>query len=256
MKLTYRIPAGYKYPPYLLDLIEGNHVLIAGTVGSGKSVLENAVLRSLLCTKFPGSEDNGQNARFVLIDPKKVELDIYKTLPHTIMYADNISAIESALNRVRNIVDMRLAQMKAQGIRKSKECPIYVFIDEMLDIVTSNRGKEISRLIADIVSISRATNIFFVMLTQAPNRKVLRPEIVLNCNCRVALRCNSPIESRQIIGSDEATLLPKHGLGIVIQNIDSYQIEIPFFSDSEIEELVKEWTKQHKLYNYFRRRMA
>ena len=67
-------------------------------------------------------------------------------------------------------------------------------------------GKDILKRIADTISISRACNIFYVRSTQAPNRKILKPEIVLNCNCRVALYCNSAIESRQIINENGAEL--------------------------------------------------
>lgn len=256
MKLLYTLPGGYNYRPYLIDMIEGNHTLIAGTTGSGKSVLLNCIMRSLLLKKFPGSTDTGDNAQFIFIDPKRVELRQYKNLPHTILYADDIASIETALYNVRLIIDRRLQKMVKAGIRKSQESPIYVLIDEIVDLITSNRSKEIIRSISDSISISRACNVFFIICTQAPNRKVLKPEIVLNCNCRVALRCNSEIESRQIIGDGEAALLPLHGVGIVVKDIERYLIDIPLYPESELQDIISEWTAQHKLYNAFRRRYA
>ena len=255
MKLRYTLPGPSfgQYAPYLIDMIEGNHTLIAGTTGAGKSVLENAIIYALLGTHYPGNAKHGKGCRFVFIDPKKVELKIYQNLPHTWLYADNVNDIEQALYNVRLLIDERLKRMQKEGRRKSTECPYYVFIDELVDLVTSSRSKQIISLINDCISISRATNIYFVILTQAPNRKILKPEIVLNCNCRVALRCNYAIESRQIIGDDSAVNLPRYGLGIVQDNTERYQIKIPYYSDEELFDLVRHWTKQHPIYNALQR---
>jgi S-DNA-T family DNA segregation ATPase FtsK/SpoIIIE len=232
-------------------MIEENHTLIAGMTGSGKSVLENDIIYALLCNKFPAGE-NG--AKFILIDPKKVELNCYKNLPHTILYADEIDTIVSALNYVRQIIDDRLNTMKRAGERKFKGCPIYVIIDELVDLMTSAKSKEITRLIADSISIARATGVYFLMLTQAPNRKILRAEIVLNASCRCALYCRDPQESRQIIGDSSACDLPPHGLGIVQNGLDRYQIAIPMYKESEINDIIRHWTKQHPIINALQRR--
>lgn len=193
MKKRYTLPSGgAEYAPYLLEIIKGNHTLIAGTTGAGKSVLENSIIYAILSDCFPGNTTDGRGARLILIDPKKVELQLYKDLPHTLYYASEINSITDVLYTVRNIIDDRLKRMQRAGVRYSRECPIYVFIDELVDLVTCERSKEIIRLIADSISIARACGVYFVILTQAPNRRILKPEIVLNCNCRVALRCNSP----------------------------------------------------------------
>lgn len=251
MRLKYNLPiGGAEYAPYLIDMIENNHTLIAGATGAGKSVLENAIIYALLCECYPGKPDNGRGARFIFIDPKQVELIMYKDLPHTLLYADNMPDIVNALKHVRNMIDTRLKAMRAAGIRKSNECPVYVFIDELVDLVTNKEHKkDIITTLSDCISISRCTNIYFVILTQAPNRRILLPEIVLNCNCRCALFCNYPYESREIIGDDTATKLPFHGVGIVQQNIERYQIKIPFYNDHDILNIVRHWTKQHRIYN-------
>ena len=256
MKRRYYLPGATRYAPflsyycpYLIELVEGNHTLIAGSTGAGKSTLEHAIIKSLLTVKFPGADDNGQNARFVFIDPKIVELKMYEDIPHTILYAADIDDIEKALIYTRAVIDDRLRKMQRDGRRKSIEAPIYVFIDEIVDLMTCKRSKEITRILADSISIARAANIFYCISTQAPNRKILKPEIVLNCNCRIALFCNSPIESRQIIGDDTAVNLPLHGLGIVQKNIERYQIKIPLFDDNELLAVCRAWNDQHKLHN-------
>lgn len=253
MKIKYRLPAGRLYAPYLLDMINGNHVLIAGTTGAGKSVLENAIIYSLLCSHYPGDTTAGKSAQFVLIDPKKVELQCYKKLPHTILYADTLDSIVAALYQVRAIIDKRISYMQKHGQRKSTETPIYIFIDELLDLMVSKKAAEIIRLLSDSASISRATNIYFIALTQSPSRKIIPAAFKLLFNCRVALRCNNAIESRQIIDDDTAVNLPRHGIGIVQQNLDRYKIKIPFYFDSEINDIVKFWTRQHPLLNHLLR---
>ena len=247
MKLRYHIPAGFTYSPDFLELIEGNHVLIAGTVGAGKSVFENGIINAILCTKDPGQTANGNGARLVLIDPKHCELYMYRDLPHTIGYADNIPDIVSLLYQVRGIVESRLLKMQKERRKTSAECPIYVFIDELVDLVTSPQGKEIKRLLSDIASISRAAGVFFVTLTQSPARAIIPAAFKLLFNCRVALRCNNSIESRQIIDDDSAVKLPRHGLAVVQQNLDRYYLRIPFYDDSQLEALAANWSRQNRI---------
>lgn len=248
-----KLPSGTQYAPYLFEIINGNHTLIAGTTGSGKSVLENGIIKALLCSKYPFKNDSADSAQLILIDPKKVELRPYKNLPHTLMYADTIPDIISTLNTVRRLVDERLARMIRKGQRTSTETPIYVFIDEIVDLVESSQSKQIIRILSDIISISRCTQIFTVISTQAPNRRILKPEIVLNMNCRVGLRCNKTIESQQIIGDNDATMLPKHGEGIVIKDIDRYRINIPMYSDMDLLKVIKHWERQMPLLERIKR---
>ena len=249
MKRTFTLPDGIEYAPYLLEMVEGNHTLIAGTTGAGKSVLENSIIHSFLSARFPGQTADGRGAQFVLIDPKKVELRMYKDLPHTLLYADDIEKIVDVLHSVRSIVDDRLNVMQRKGQRKTDDCPIYVFIDELVDLVTNRKhGKEIVTLLSDIASISRAAGIFVIALTQSPARVIIPAQFKLLFNCRVALRCNNAIESRQIIDDDSAALLPLHGYGIVQKNLDRYKIRIHYHSDDELKELVKHWTKQNSIF--------
>ena len=257
MKHTYTLPSGGVYAPYLLEMVEGNHTLIAGTVGAGKSVLENSIIYAMLSTRFPGQTADGRGARFVLIDPKKVELVMYKNLPHTLFYADNTPDIVDVLHKVRSLIDDRFRRMQSKGQRKTDDCPVYVFIDELVDLVTHRKyGKEITALLSDIASISRACSVFIVALTQSPARIIIPAQFKLLFNCRVGLRCNNAIESRQIIDDDSAVSLPRHGLGIVQQNLDRYQIKIPFYSDEEINTIVRHWTKQKSPVGRWLARMA
>lgn len=238
--MIYTMPAG-TFCPHLLDLIQNNHTLIAGATGAGKSVLENEILKAFLLSYFPCGSSG---ANLVLIDPKKVELREYKDTPHCIRYADNIPDIVQTLHDIKATVDSRLEYMQGRGLRQYDGTPIYIFVDEMVDLIMSAEKKTIIRLMSDIISISRATSIYWVILTQAPSRSILLPQVVLNLNCRVALRCNSAIESRQIIGEAGAERLPDHGLGIVQKGIQQFRIEIPMSPEAERKEIIRAWTRQ------------
>lgn len=246
--MIYTMPAG-TFCPHLLDLIQNNHTLIAGATGAGKSVLENEILKAFLLNYFPCGSSG---ANLVLIDPKKVELREYKDVPHCIRYADNIPDIVQTLHDIRDTVNARLDYMQNKGLRQYDGTPIYIFVDEIVDLFKSAESKTILRLMSDILSISRATSIYWVILTQAPNREILKAEIVLNMNCRVALRCNFAIESRQIIGEAGAEKLPDHGIGIVQRGIQKFQIAIPMSSESERKEIIKAWTSQTQKATYNR----
>jgi len=238
--MIYTMPDG-TFCPHLLELIKNNHTLIAGTTGAGKSVLENEILKAFLLSYFPCGSDG---ANLVLIDPKKVELRQYKDIPHCIRYADNIPDIVQTLYDLRETVNNRLEYMQARGLRQYDGIPIYVFVDEIVDLFTSAEKKEILRLMTDIISISRATSIYWVILTQAPSRHILKPEIVLNMITCVALRCKDAIESRQIIGEKGAEDLPEHGVAIVRRGLNRYQIFIPMSPEEERNEIIKAWTAQ------------
>lgn len=246
MKLKYTIPAGFEYNPLLLDTILNNHTLIAGSTGAGKSVLENNILYSFLCEFFPFS-DGSDAAQLVLIDPKKVELSIYKNLPHCILYADNITDTIQALKTIKNIVADRLNEMQKKGIRKSEKSPIYIIFDEIITLIESKYKKELIELIADIISISRCTNIFFIIFTQNPARGKIPSCIQLNCNCRIALYCNSRIESIEILGEPGAEKLPFHGKAIVRKDIQKYYINIPMYNENNLLLLIDQWKKQNRI---------
>jgi len=249
MSINYTIPGG-SVRTDLLELIENNHTLIAGTTGSGKSVLENSILYNILLSHFPGSVSNGYGCKLILIDPKRVELINFVSVPHCIKYTDTAAGAVEVLKYTRAIIENRIEQMQRERRRTFDGCPIYIFIDEIVDLMTAKESKEITRILTDCISISRAARVFFVICTQAPNRKILKPEIVLNCSCRIALKCISPIESRQIIDSPEAVDLPSHGQGIVIKGIDRYKIRIPLYSDYDIDDIITFWRRQHPILNY------
>ena len=120
-------PRGNTYDLYN-DMLEQPHLLIAGATGSGKSVAINGLMHSIM-HKLPIDKPNG--AEVILIDPKRVELVLYRDLPHTILYASEPREMLSALHSAMGITEQRYKQMQRQGVRKYSGSDIYIIQGEL-----------------------------------------------------------------------------------------------------------------------------
>lgn len=220
-----------------LDILKQPHTLMAGTTGSGKSVLMNGVIYTALFSA-PSQK------QFIFIDTKFTEQRIYKDLPHTVQYIDDagkaVKALENILQETRN----RAQRAAAQGLKQSTEADLYIFIDELGDLVLSNRAA--AKSLGQIAMIGRAANVHLIGGTQCPNRKTLSAEFAANCTARVGLRCRDAIESRQIIGSPAAVGLPFVGYAYYLtpQLLTPELVKIPYITDEKIAERVNWWISQ------------
>ena len=196
-----------------LELLKGTHVLIAGTTGSGKSVMLNSMIYNIL------RADKGQ---LFLIDLKRVELSIYKHV--AVKTCTEPYRVVPMLEGVVDIMEERYKKMKRRGERLTSEVPIYVIIDELADLVTI---KGVLPLLVKIGRLGRAAKIHTICATQDPSRRTLPAAYMQNVTCALALRCRSDIESRQIIGVSGAERLPKYGKGILWDAEGIRTIDIP-----------------------------
>lgn len=233
MKITYKLPMANSNSFYA-HLIQQPHILIAGCTGSGKSVLENALLHEILLHSFENT--------LVLIDPKKVELYDYKHLPHCIAYADNAKSAVIYLQKTVDIMHSRYAEMQKQRIKQYQGNHIYVIIDELADLMTQAK-KEVYPLLQQIGQLARACNIHLICCTQAPNRKVIPAELTLNFTDRIALRCQSAIESRQIINVPGAEKLPRYGECLYLKDgyVNKYPVQMRM--PNELKQIIEYWEK-------------
>lgn len=235
---SYTTQAGAEFYTYYKNMFEdGSHILIAGTTGSGKSVFINGFIYSVLAIASPVS------AKFIFCDPKRVELVRYKNLPHCIRYASEQDEIINALEYAISLMENRYKTMQLQGIRQSTEAPVYIVIDELADLMTTCK-KAVLPLLQRIAQLGRASNIRLLCATQAPNRKVIPAELTLNFNIRIALHCFSPIESRQIINTKGAELLPRYGNAIVNRPEGLVKINVPLVSEDKILDRIRFWELQ------------
>lgn len=214
-KLTVALGLDVSGNPVAVDLAKMPHVLVAGTTGSGKSVLINAFISSLLFRASP------QEVKLILIDPKRVEFTGYNGIPHlltpVIVEPDKIL---SALKWAMGEMDKRYKIFAERGVRNIdsynelsgfQALPyIVIFIDELADLMMF-APVEVEDAIARIAQMARATGIHLVIATQRPSVNVITGLIKANIPCRIAFSVSSMIDSRVILDTPGAEKLLGRG---------------------------------------------
>lgn len=218
-------------------LIAQTNILIAGCCGSGKSVLLNGIIYTLL-------QHTPNRFKLVLCDPKRVEFAGYKHAPHCIAYGNDCETIINALKFVHAEMMGRYERMERAGLRKTAEPHIFVIIDELADLML-NAPREVKPLLQSLNQLGRAAGIHVIAATQCPARKILPAEITLNFTCKIALRCDSATESRQILGVSGAENLQGVGKCLIKspENREPIRETIPYIPDSELSAAVDRWKR-------------
>lgn len=246
--MKWKTPSGITYDLYE-DMLQQAHLLIAGTTGSGKSVVINALIYTALFNA-------PCQASFILCDPKMVELSRYERLPHTLKYADTLPGIASALEYAHKLMMDRFRDMKRSRIVETTEEDIYVIVDEFADLVTRGPDRAENKLraaceqyVESIGKLGRAAHVHLILATQAPNRKTLKANIILNMTAKLALRCMYPIESKQIIGIPNAVNLPDPKIehraqGYYQHGLELERFNLPMIPQEKIAKQIKWWMDQ------------
>ena len=234
--MQYRTPGG-QYSTLYYDMAKQPHLLIAGATGSGKSVVINGILQALLINHSPAT------CRLILIDPKRVELVQYKHLPHTVAYASEPGEPERALKQAIAIIEDRYQYMQKHGLRKWDGADVYVIIDELADLMTTDR-KTIQPLLQRICQIGRAARVHVIAATQCPLATVIPTAIKVNFDSRVGLRCRSAQDSRNILGQTGCENLPRYGQGYYMTPEGLDRWTLPMFSDDDLNALIDYWTSK------------
>lgn len=246
MKYTFTTPEGTQKGLFV-DMLKQTHLLVAGASGSGKSVLCNGLITTALYNP-PFDAEGG--VQLILIDPKGNELIQYRNLPHTIGYAVHQEDILILLNRTVDIMMERYREMSEKGLRKYKGSKIIVLIEELADLMTTNR-RAFQPLIQRIGQLGRASNIMLIMQTQCPLVKVIPTEIKVNIDGIVALRTRNAQDSRNIIGVTGAEKFPRYGECLYytpdLGNV--YQYSVPYIKEDEQMRIVNHWMEQYKKQN-------
>lgn len=237
---NWKRPSGESYVKNYAEMLEGAHLLIGGETGSGKSTVLNGIMLTAISTMTP------DEVQFVLIDPKRVELSQYKTLPHTCKFVPSAKDADETLKDIIEYMDNTYEEMEAQGIRKSNSTRMYIVIDEMASLLLTPYAKTIKESLQDILQRGRAANIHVIACTQSPSRKTIPAELVLNFTHRVALHCASAIESKQILNEAGAENLNEYGEVLYKSPMKGIKTirKLPCYSDEEIARRVKFWADQ------------
>lgn len=237
---TYHTPTG-STSRLFIDCLNQSHLLIAGATGSGKSVFENGLITAALY-------DSPARKRFILIDPKGTELDIYKDLPHTIQYAHTSAESVNALQYATGIVQARFEDMRRRHIRTYDGSHIYIIIDELMYLMNRPTVKrEIYDTLQDLLCIARAAAVHVVAITQNPTRDTLPPSLRCNFDARIALRTATRQDSRNIIEMGGCERLPNprtagRAYGYYRRSGDIDLYELPYTTEEETARLIDYWT--------------
>jgi len=227
--------------PIVGDLTSMPHLLIAGTTGSGKSVCINTIIVSLLYKLSPDL------CKFILIDPKMLELSTYEGIPHLLTpVITDAKKATSALAWTVKEMNSRYKLMSKVGVRnidgynnkhKLKMPYIVVVVDEMSDLMLV-AGKEIENYIQKLSQMARAAGIHIIMATQRPSVDVITGTIKANFPTRVSFQVSSKIDSRTILGEQGAEQLLGKGDMLFMSSANRIiRIHGPYVSEQEIEKI-------------------
>ncbi len=227
--------------PVIGDLASMPHLLIAGTTGSGKSICINTIILSLLFRHTP------DKCKFILIDPKMLELSTYEGVPHLLCpVITEAKKAASVLGWVVKEMESRYRLMTKEGVRNidgynsKHKLPmpyIVVVVDEMSDLMLV-AGKEIENYIQKLSQMARAAGIHIIMATQRPSVDVITGTIKANFPTRISFQVTSKIDSRTILGEQGAEQLLGKGDMLYMSSANKIvRIHAPYVSDNEIEKI-------------------
>ena len=241
IKLPIALGKNISGTPIVGDLASMPHLLIAGTTGSGKSVCINTIILSLLYKHTP------EKCKFILIDPKMLELSTYEGVPHLLCpVITEAKKAASVLGWVVKEMESRYRLMTKEGVRNidgyntKHKLPmpyIVVVVDEMSDLMLV-AGKEIENYIQKLSQMARAAGIHIIMATQRPSVDVITGTIKANFPTRISFQVTSKIDSRTILGEQGAEQLLGKGDMLYMSSANKIvRIHAPFVSDNEIEKI-------------------
>ena len=265
MELPIALGTGISHGTYVTDLAKMPHLLMAGATGQGKSVGINAILVSLLYKKHPAE------LKFVMVDPKKVELSIYNYIEKHFLASlpgeeeaivTDTKKVINTLNALCIEMDQRYNLLKDAKVRNIKEynnkfvkrklnpekghryLPYLVLVvDEFADLIMTS-GKDAERPITRLAQLARAVGIHLIIATQRPSVNIITGTIKANFPVRIAFRVTSKVDSRTIIDMNGADQLIGRGDMIIVSGTDHIRLQGAFVDTPEIERLVEYISEQ------------
>ncbi len=230
--------------PYFAEIGEMPHLLVAGATGSGKSVFINSLITSILFKSMP------QDTRFIMIDPKRIELSIYNGIPHLIspVITESDHAMR-VLKQALNCMEVRYAEFARVGVRdiygynkkmREKMPFVLIIIDELADLLLQ-RGKEVENALVRLAQKSRAVGIHLILATQRPSVDVITGLIKANFPSRIAFQVASRHDAKTIMDNTGAEKLLGKGDMLFIPPKSGLPIRLhgPAISTEETKNIVK-----------------
>ncbi len=228
--------------PLIADLAEMPHLLIAGTTGSGKTVCVNAIIMSMLFNATP------DELKFLMVDPKMVELSQYNDIPHMLCPAvTDTTKVPAALNWVVGEMESRYQTLSKAGVRNIKgyhaqgnKLPyIVLIIDELADLMQTS-AKTVESAITRLAQLSRAVGIHLILATQRPSVDVITGVIKANFPSRISFKVASKVDSRTVLDMNGAENLLGKGDLLFIRPGDAKPIrgQCGYVTDDEVKRVI------------------
>lgn len=253
-KLAFALGVDTAGHPVFADLAKMPHLLIAGATGSGKSVCINGIITSVLFRANP------KEVRFILVDPKRIELSYYEGIPHLLLpvVKDRENAVE-ILRQAVKWMDQRYEHFAKDGVRdieshnsstrkrRDKPVPyIVIVIDEFADLILSV-GKKVEEPLARLAQMARAVGIYLVVATQRPSVDVITGMIKANFPVRIAFKVTSRVDSRTILDEIGAEKLLGRGdmLFLPPGSSELKRIHGTYISEEETKRITSELAKSY-----------
>ena len=235
--------------PVAMDLTSLPHMLIAGATGSGKSVCIHSIIATLLLTQPP------DQLRFLMVDPKRVELTPYNGIPHlmtpVIVDVDEVNAalrslMREMLRRYKRMEDMGVRNITSYNNKAPERWPYLVLVvDELADLMIAG-GFEVEQNLVRLAQLGRATGIHLVLATQRPSVNVVTGLLKANIPARIALAVASQVDSRVILDTIGAEKLLGKGDMLLLHNESPKprRVQGTLVYDTEVDQMVDHWTDQ------------
>lgn len=239
-QITYSTPA-MEYSRLYNAMLGAGHTLIGGATGSGKSTVMTGLIHTAL-------KDSPVTCKMVIIDPKRVDMIEYSTLPHVMRYATEPQQIAEALQDVIEVMENRYSDMAARRLKEYDGATVYVFIDELADLMTNPANKRVfTPMIQRITQLGRAAHIVVIAATQCCLATVITTAIKCNFPSRLALRTATAQDSRNVIDMKGAEQLPNprtagKACGIWRNGSEVNTWNLPRYEEAERQRIIKHWT--------------
>ncbi len=223
----------------IYDILGSVHTIIAGVTGSGKSVLLNDIIYTII-TNY-----NDNECKLILCDPKRIEFAKYKNLPHVLHYGNDTQTILRALRKAHELMEKRYRIAEDDVWNDTEFIPVYIIVDELADLFL-NCGKEGKALMQSIAQKGRSANIHMIVATQHPSRQQFPSFIQDNFNTKIALHCDTPVQSKQILGVSGAENLTVGNALAKVTGKSVYYTKVPYIELSEIRQVVEAIVEEHQ----------